>query len=333
MEKIVSSLLIEGISFNLTFSDGNFFFDDKFKEFSSNQFKTDIFNNEEIVKMFSFNYDFITKSYNKKNIAFELQEQIIESQKLPNKKGFIYLITDGVFTKIGGTSYDVKKRLLELQTGNAKKLNILGYYKCEYLNITEKLIHNEYKDKNELNEWFRLDIKDYESILKNKFTFTISEDIKTLSHISVINIICEQIRILRDYSDYKYKKYKRLTNKYKIDKILLKIISSEQIKKFKDTTVKKYLSKRYTYDNFEQIINNHKKLVKENDELLNINSWIQMLNKDLYDYINLNNIEYNDDEEIWVYSDDFEQPLKYNNGVPYTFKNSDITDLGVENER
>ena len=61
MEKIVSSLPIEGISFNLTFSDGNFFFDDKFKEFSSNQFKTDIFNNEEIVKMFSFNYDLIIK--------------------------------------------------------------------------------------------------------------------------------------------------------------------------------------------------------------------------------------------------------------------------------
>ena len=122
-------------------------------------------------------------------------------------------------------------------------------------------------------------------------------------------------------------------SKYEIDKILLKIISSEQIKKFKDTTVEKYLSKRYTYDYFEQRINNHKKLVKENDELLNINSWIQMLNKDLYDYINLNNIEYNDDEEIWVYSDDFEQPLKYNNGVPYTFKNSDIPDLGIENKR
>lgn len=327
MKKIVSSLFIEGISFNLTFSDGSFFFDDKFKEFASNKFKTDVFNNEQIAKIFSFNYDFITKSYNKKNIAFELQEKIIESQKLTNKKGFIYLITDGTFTKIGGTSYDVKKRLLELQTGNAKKLNILGYYKCEYLNITEKLIHNDYKDKNELNEWFRLDIKDCESILKNKFTFTISEDIKTLSPISIINIICDQIQMLRDYNNFRIKKNKRLLNKYRLDRSFIKILSNEKIKNFKENNIEKYIRQRYSVDYLKEQLLISNTASKNYEEILSISSWIDLLNKDLLDFINCNNIEYNDDEDIWVSSDNLEKPLKYNNGIPYTIKNSDIPNL------
>lgn len=328
MKKIISSLHIEGVNFNLSFANGNFFFDDKFKEFISKDFKTSIFNNQEILKMFSYDYDFITKSYNNNNIAFELQQKIIESQKIPNKKGFIYLITDGIFTKIGGTTYDVKKRLLELQTGNAKKLSILGYYKCEYLNITEKLIHNEYQNKNKLNEWFKLNYRDCESILKNKFTFTVSENIKILSHISMINIIYEQIKILKDYNDFKIKKYKRSLNKFTIDKSFIKILSSEKIKKIKSNTIEKYIKQRYSIDYLKEQVAISNIRAKNYEEILNISNWIDLLNKDLLNYIDLNNIEYNDDEEIWVYSDNFEQPLKYNDGTSYSFKISDIPNIG-----
>lgn len=327
MKTITTSLNVEGIDFKLTFNNGEFFFDDKFKEFVNKEFKTFIFNNQSLNNIFSFNYDFISRSFIGKNIAFELQANVIQSQKLPNKKGFIYLVTDGDFTKIGGTTYNVKKRLLELQTGNAKKLSILGYYKCEYLNITEKLIHNKYKDKNELNEWFRLDIKDCESILQDKFIFTTSENIKILSHASIINIICEQITILRDYNYFRIKQNKRLLNKYSLDKVFFKILSSEKIKKIKNNIVEKYIGQRYSIDFLKQQISISNTVTKNYDEILSISNWINLLNKDLYNYINLHNIEYNDDKEMWVFSDNFEQPLKFNNGTSYIVNIRDIPSI------
>lgn len=327
MESITTNVYVENKEFNLSFKNGNFFFDDNFKEFVKKEFETQIFNNQIVADLFSFNYDFFAKNYDNKNIAFDLQEKIIESQKMPNKKGFIYLVSDGQFTKIGGTSYDVKKRLLELQTGNAKKLKIVGSYKCNYLNITEKLIHNDFKDKKILNEWFSLDDIDCKKILNDKFTFVANEEIKTLSHISVINIIRTQIDLLRDFKNSKIKKNKRLLAKYTIDRSFLQFICSDKIKNYNNNIVEKYIKKRIDY-NFMQLQDDILKQVnKYYSEIIKLQDWIELLNNDLIKYLDENNLEYNDDEDIWVNCDDFENPLKYNNGIPYTCKMSDIPSI------
>lgn len=327
MESITTNVCVENLDFNLCFKNGNFFFDDNFKEFIKKEFETQIFNNQIVADLFSFNYEFFAKNYDNKNIAFDLQEKIIESQKMPNKKGFIYLVSDGQFTKIGGTSYDVKKRLLELQTGNAKKLKIIGSYKCNYLNVTEKLIHNDFKDKKILNEWFSLDDIDCKKILNDKFTFTINEQIKTLSYISIINIIRTQIDLLRDCKNSKIKKNKRLLAKYNIDRNFLQFIRSDKIKNYNNNIVEKYIKKRIDY-NFMQLQDTILKQVnKYYSEIIKLQDWIELLNNDLIKYLDENNLEYNDDEDIWVNSDDFENPLKYNNGIAYACKMSDIPSI------
>ncbi len=82
--------------------------------------------------------------------------------------GTIYLVTDGEFTKIGATSYNVNKRLNELQTGNARKLHLMGYYYVANKISSEKLLHEIFKEKQVLGEWFNLSKEDIDFILSNQ---------------------------------------------------------------------------------------------------------------------------------------------------------------------
>lgn len=83
-------------------------------------------------------------------------------------RGTIYLVTDGENTKIGATTYNTQKRLNELQTGNAKRLMIVGSYEVENKLSSERALHQEYQDKNILGEWFKLDSSDINRILAEK---------------------------------------------------------------------------------------------------------------------------------------------------------------------
>lgn len=73
--------------------------------------------------------------------------------------GYIYLIEDSNNNtyKIGVTKGEPEKRLKKLQTGNSSKLEIKYLYKCEYPYRLESMLHNHYKQFNELNEWFSLE--------------------------------------------------------------------------------------------------------------------------------------------------------------------------------
>jgi len=97
-------------------------------------------------------------------------------------KGMIYLVTDGEYTKIGATSYNIQKRLNELQTGNARKLHLLGCYPVENKISTESFLHSLYKEKHILGEWFKLDNQDIKNILNAKYD-EISEDFITLKEL------------------------------------------------------------------------------------------------------------------------------------------------------
>jgi len=97
-------------------------------------------------------------------------------------RGKIYLISDGEYTKIGATTYDVEKRRNELQTGNAKKLDILGSYNAQRRIATERMLHKRYADKNVLGEWFRLEQDDIYKVLNTREQASENQDFKILTN-------------------------------------------------------------------------------------------------------------------------------------------------------
>ena len=97
--------------------------------------------------------------------------------------GYVYLIgnvdTPGKY-KIGSTrGKSVEKRLKQLQTGNSSELFIKDSYETEHPFKLEKMLHNHFKEKNLIGEWFELSESDIceekmniiESLKDNPFYF------------------------------------------------------------------------------------------------------------------------------------------------------------------
>lgn len=86
------------------------------------------------------------------------------TSKMPNQ-GNIYLIEDtySKLFKIGVTRGDVKNRLKKLQTGNGNKLSLIKTYTSNYPFKAEKLLHNRFREKKVLNEWFDLTKEDVDN--------------------------------------------------------------------------------------------------------------------------------------------------------------------------
>lgn len=78
------------------------------------------------------------------------------------KKGYVYLICDPINDcfKIGVTRGSIEKRMKKLQTGNCNELYIVDYFQYEKPFLLERMLHNRYKSKNVLNEWYLLESKD-----------------------------------------------------------------------------------------------------------------------------------------------------------------------------
>ena len=75
----------------------------------------------------------------------------------------VYLIGDSEkenLVKIGVTRGSIEKRLKKLQTGNGGELFIIHIFDTKHPFLIEKLLHQMFSSKNELNEWFRLSDED-----------------------------------------------------------------------------------------------------------------------------------------------------------------------------
>lgn len=83
--------------------------------------------------------------------------------------GYIYLICDPANDtyKIGVTRNLTSNRIKKLQTGNSTELYIVSTYYFQYPFRLEKMLHLHFRDKQVLNEWFKLDLQD-----TNNFTNT-----------------------------------------------------------------------------------------------------------------------------------------------------------------
>ena len=128
-------------------------------------------------------------------------------------KGKIYLITDGEYTKIGATSYNTKKRLNELQTGNPKKLIEIGNYNVNNKITTEKMLHDKYAHKHILGEWFKLNSIDINNILLSQEQIVYSSKYQVVNELIKSEIDKALIQISYDADLAVFKLQKRLLNK------------------------------------------------------------------------------------------------------------------------
>lgn len=65
----------------------------------------------------------------------------------------IYIIRSGGFYKIGTTN-DIVKRTMNLQTGNPVKLEVMVYIETDKAAEIEKALHNKFYNDNVQGEWF-----------------------------------------------------------------------------------------------------------------------------------------------------------------------------------
>lgn len=80
------------------------------------------------------------------------------------KSGYIYLICDPStdLFKIGLTTGSIHNRMKKLQTGNGTELHLAYVHYTDHPYKLEKMLHNHFHAKRELNEWFSLDSDDLE---------------------------------------------------------------------------------------------------------------------------------------------------------------------------
>lgn len=81
--------------------------------------------------------------------------------------GYVYLIgevgDEGRY-KIGSTrAKNVNTRMKQLQTGNSSELYIVQFYETDYPFKLEKMLHNHFKSRNLIGEWFELSESDVEA--------------------------------------------------------------------------------------------------------------------------------------------------------------------------
>ena len=104
-------------------------------------------------------HQFASFDRNKSNIYSVFNEKAL--------KGWVYLIkqTEEHLYKIGYTrNADIKKRLLQLQTGNPYSLEVVGSFPCTG-KVTEKVLHSLFSDHRKMGEWYSLSPQDVKNIL------------------------------------------------------------------------------------------------------------------------------------------------------------------------
>lgn len=89
-------------------------------------------------------------------------EQVNECYQ-DNKKGFLYVVTNGAFYKIGVTVNPVR-RMHDLQISSPERLSFISLIQTDDFEKLERKLHNMFNDKRMEGEWFNLDKKDLEYI-------------------------------------------------------------------------------------------------------------------------------------------------------------------------
>ena len=103
--------------------------------------------------------------------------------------------------KIGFTKRDIKKRIADLQTGNANEIYLIDYFESKWSTKIERYLHKLFKEKRLKGEWFSLSDNDLE-IFKEKCqmihnNFEILENENTLVELIGRKMIGQSTQSLR----------------------------------------------------------------------------------------------------------------------------------------
>lgn len=98
--------------------------------------------------------------------------------------GYVYLICDPDKNtyKIGVTRNIAQKRLKRLQTGNSTELHIVHTVETKYPFRLETMLHNRFKAKLVMGEWYELTADDVNSFVQT------CEALKSIIHLMEDNI-------------------------------------------------------------------------------------------------------------------------------------------------
>lgn len=155
----------------------------------------------------------------------ELEDTLLSIDKSnKSQRGFIYLISDGEFTKIGLTDKKSNIRMASLQTGNARELTLVGEYETKNKYAEEKRLHNIFRNQHVRGEWFNLTHSDIKMILlsgdaeyKEKESYVLNqEQIKDLD-IFLYTLFKEEYQKYSDVSALIFKQYFHQVHGVEID--------------------------------------------------------------------------------------------------------------------
>lgn len=232
------------------------------------------------------------------DISKEANDYFMQSQIVKPKRGRIYLVSDGQFVKVGGTTNNLQKRINELQTGNPRKLKLLGSYQVSYLLQSERMVQDLYKDRNVLNEWFDLGVQDISYILSEKIKYK-ENIVPSCLPIKEMTIILEaQKDIIYDEYLYKLKLLKRQINKlsgFNYSKSSIERICGLKSEK----TANEYL-KKYDVEAHFTVIKAIEKYEKEVKWLID---YIDYINSKHIDFMDENGIYFDDDIGKYICSE------------------------------
>ena len=89
----------------------------------------------------------------KEMYEYREEKRLHKKHKITKHQEYVYFISDGEYVKIGKAN-NILRRMSELQTGNARKLNVLMGIKVTDSFKAECSLHKLFKENNISNEWF-----------------------------------------------------------------------------------------------------------------------------------------------------------------------------------
>lgn len=79
-----------------------------------------------------------------------------DADESKDSSGYLYAISDGSAVKLGKSAAHPSTRLAALQTGNPRRLKLIGLKKVNNRHTAEAAMHAKYIKNNILGEWFEL---------------------------------------------------------------------------------------------------------------------------------------------------------------------------------
>lgn len=214
------------------------------------------------------------------NMASRYQELLNESQATKKNQGYVYLISDGEYVKIGCSKGRPAERAKSLQVGNARKLEVLHCYHVGYMRQTEALLHKMHIEHKACGEWFKLTDSIVSDIIQACHKYEPHFEAPEISRLAFAKILSEQMELLHDAREIYMKRAMRSRNK-KMNMMPSKASFEFMLKRSDNDAIN-----RYAFDKYNLMVNNAlvNKTSLNIDRVEEIDKFISFINNEMLDY-------------------------------------------------